>query len=160
MSFCSSLATIISDAMSLTVLLSLLICAVTIAFNLLVLEFVETIDFELFASVHNLLAIVALNFICCYLSEQITEALGNIGDSFYESAWHDLPPHQQKLTALTMLRSQREFRLTGLGLISCSLDTFVRVINVSSSSDVFFLNNFKFVHLADSKSRCLILLDD
>lgn len=59
--------------------------------------------------------------IYCRLSENITDDLFASGDLFYESPWYRLPPKLQKLYMLPIQRSQQEFRLSGFGIIECSM---------------------------------------
>lgn len=70
----------------------------------------------------------ATNFIFCLLSEQITSSLSEIANIFYDSSWYRAPMRYQKLFPLVIARSQQAFHLRGLGIISCSLETFARVI--------------------------------
>lgn len=55
------------------------------------------------------------------LSENITDDLFASGDLFYELPWYRLPLKLQKLYAMPIHRSQKEFRLSGLGIIECSM---------------------------------------
>lgn len=45
----------------------------------------------------------------------------------YNSLWYEMPLKEQKAIMLMMQRSQKEFRLTGLELVDCSLATFLEV---------------------------------
>lgn len=123
----SSFAAKTSDLLSLIIFMHLLCCSIIIAFNLILLEASDRIDFQVMASIYIMLSETALNFLFCYLSERITVALSKIGVAFYESMWFHLPTRQQKLLALTIARSQQEFYYDGLGLVYCSLETFGRV---------------------------------
>lgn len=106
----------------------LLCCASIIGFNFLLLECSENIDLQVLSSLYVMLSDIAVNFIFCLLSEQITSALLRVGDIVYNSMWYRLPTRQQVLITLSLQRSQQIFRLRALGIISCSLDTFSRVI--------------------------------
>lgn len=125
--FICSMATITNDIMSLTVFSDLIICALNIAFNLLLLESTDHMDLQIATSFYNMSTVVLTTFIFCLLSENITHALSRIGDSFYNSMWYCLPVHHQKRFILALARSQRMFHLKGLGIIPCSLATFLRV---------------------------------
>lgn len=113
--------------MSVPLFANLLCCAIVIAFNLLLLEVSDHIDLSIVASLYNMSATMTMTIIFCFLSEHITAVLLNVGDVFYESMWYRLPTRQQKLLGLALSRSQREFRLKGLGMIYCSLFTFSKV---------------------------------
>lgn len=123
----SSFATKTSDLLSLIIFMHLLCCSIIIAFNLILLEASDRIDFQVMASLYIMLSETALNFLFCFLSERITAALSKIGFAFYESLWLHLPTRQQKLLALTIARSQQDFYYEGLGIVYCSLETFGRV---------------------------------
>lgn len=113
--------------MSLTVFSDLIICALNIAFNLLLLESTDHMDLQIATSFYNMSTVVLTTFIFCLLSENITHALSSVGDSFYDSVWYRLPAHQQRRFILALARSQRVFHLKGLGIIPCSLAAFLRV---------------------------------
>lgn len=104
----------------------LLVCAVIIAFNLFGLE-TATLDMHTFLAAAELIDTVILTYIYCYLSEQITSDLVDIGDIFYGSDWYGMPVKFQKLVALPILRSQREIQLSGLELIDCTLTIYLSV---------------------------------
>lgn len=122
-----SLAAATNVILSVPLFANLLTCATVIAFNLLLLEVSDHIDFSIAASLYNMSTGVTMALIFCYLSEHITAALLRIGDAFFESIWYRLPPGQQKLVALSINRSQKTFSLKGLGIIYCSLFTFLQV---------------------------------
>lgn len=124
-----SVAIMTNNIMSIPVFSDLLTCALVIAFNLLLLESIDHFDLQIASSFYNMSTVVALTFIFCFLSENITSALLRVGDGVYESCWYRLPVRKQKQVTLPILRSQCVFRLEGLGLIYCSLETFVRVIS-------------------------------
>lgn len=106
----------------------LLCCALIISFNLVLLDSVDHIKIEVFSSLYIMSSETATNFIFCILSEHITTSLSEIANVFYGSLWYHLPPQQQKLFSLAIARSQQEFHLEGLGILSCSLKTFGKVI--------------------------------
>lgn len=58
------------------------------------------------------------------MSEMVTGALEDIGDLFYDVAWYRLPPKQQIRVGLSIQRAQKNFRMTGLGLVECSLRVY------------------------------------
>lgn len=61
------------------------------------------------------------------LSENVTLDLGAAGTSFYNCAWYLLPVKHQQLLVVTIQRGQIEFRMSGLGLVECSLRVFTAV---------------------------------
>lgn len=121
-----SMAKATNAVMSIPLFSDLLTCALVIAFNLLLLESIDYIDLQILSSLLNVSTVVLMTFIFCYLSENISGTLSGIDNAFYESPWYFLPVQQQRPIILAIAR--RGFRLDGLGLIYCSLDTFARVI--------------------------------
>lgn len=75
----------------------------------------------------GLAIIIASAYIYCYLSETVSSSLAEIGDIFYQVAWYRLPAKQQKPFVLPIRRAQKEFRMNGLGVVSCSLRVFASV---------------------------------
>lgn len=106
----------------------LLFGAIIISFNLVLLEVSDQIDLQAMAAFYIMLSAAAMNFVFCLSSENITIALTQIADAFYESVWYRLPTGKQKLIAIIIARSHHEFHMEGLGLVDCSLYTFTRVI--------------------------------
>lgn len=121
-------AIISSNLLSVIIFVHLLCCASIIGFNFLLLECSDNIDLQVLSSLYVMLSDIAVNFVFCLLSEQITSALLRVGDIVYNSMWYRLPTQQQVLVTLLLQRSQEIFRLRALGIIHCSLDTFSRVM--------------------------------
>lgn len=118
--------------MELTLFAMMIIASVKLAMDLFAVELNGVASLEgLYALVDALLTFT-LMFGYCFGSECVTSDLMEVGDIFYNSSWYRLPVKQQKLLALPIQRAQREFRLSGLGLIDCSLAVFLSVICVSS----------------------------
>lgn len=106
-----------------------LMCTIALAFSLFVIQTSDDLNYEIFAAVGDVFVMIPLTFAYFYSSERITTDLMEIGDIFYNSLWyHRLTVKQQKLLALPIKRSGRELRLTCLGLIDCSLPTYLSVI--------------------------------
>lgn len=74
---------------------------------------------------------VATLFVLCFSGTLLTERLGQIGDAVYEATWYELPLKYQIHVRIIMMRSQREFELTAAKLITCKLETFVKVSRFS-----------------------------
>lgn len=66
-------------------------------------------------------------FLFCKLSENMTDRLLKIGDVFYKCPWYRLSVRQQKLFLLPIQRGQMEYRISGLGIVECSLAIFTAV---------------------------------
>lgn len=116
----------------------LLACSSIIAFDLIALESNDIFSLETAVTLYDLNTILAMTFIYCYSSEQITLMLYNIGDIFYNSMWYQLPVALQKPVIFPILRSSRVFRLRSLGLIDCSLPVF---LSVNSNLQTFITNH-------------------
>lgn len=76
-------------------------------------------------------------YILCFLSENVTNTLEAIGDIFYNSAWYRLPPKQQELFIVPIQRAQINFRLSGIGIVECSLKVFLSVRRFRFCSSCF-----------------------
>lgn len=54
----------------------------------------------------------------------------HIGDLTYGISWYQLPRDEQFVVQSIIQRSQKLFELKGLGVIVCSLETYLRVISL------------------------------
>lgn len=116
----------------------LLICAIIIAFDLFTMESANTSYLLLVVSFTEMASTVVPTYIYCSLSETFTYDLVEIGDTFYSSTWYKMPVKYQKLLRIPVMRSQREVRLSGLGLIDCSLNVFLSVRKYFIDGPFFF----------------------
>lgn len=130
--FCNifSIVESLDDLIEVILFITTIMYTIVIAFNLFVIDMNDTLRLDTLVSFFNLCGVLGVLFMFCYLSEQITADLLEIGDIFYNSAWHQLAPHQQKLLALPIQRAHREFRLRCQGLFDCSLPVFLTVSSV------------------------------
>lgn len=113
--------------MSVVLFSQLLMCALISALSLFSLQSNDLISCDTIVSTHELLFVILMAFIYCYLSSQATTYLLGVTDMFYDCDWFMLPVKQQKLFIFPMQRSQNEFYSNGLGLVDCSLATFLKV---------------------------------
>lgn len=67
-------------------------------------------------------------FLFCYFANTTFEQMLSIGDDAYNLNWYDCPTDVQKYIILTVLRAHEMKPFDGLGLISCTLEIFGRVI--------------------------------
>lgn len=110
------------------IFLRLLACSAVVAINLFAMELISSFSMEVLVGIFNIGTIVALTFIHCYYAENITEALLDVGDAFYNSEWYKGSLERNKAYLLFPIqRSQHEFRLVSFELIECSLPVFVKV---------------------------------
>lgn len=99
-----------------------------IAFSLFAIEQSVGFNFETLVAFMDLGVMFSVTFAYFFFSERITTDLSEIGEIFYYSPWYGrLTAKQQKLLVLILQRSQREVRLTGMGLFDCSLPIFKAV---------------------------------
>lgn len=98
-------------------------------------------------------------YVYCYYSERVTERSFGIADIAYDTLWYKLPPKEQQLFVLIIVRAHKEFRMSGFGLIDCSLAQFIAVrsfiLSILKMNSVEMRVNF----LADH-AECSFLLFD
>lgn len=109
-------------------------CTAVIAFNLLVVELNDSINFEMVVAFADLVVVLLITAVYFFHSEWITSDLFEIGDSFYNSPWFLLSMKQQRLLVIPIQRAGREFRLKGLGISDCSLAAFSTVNSTNSEN--------------------------
>lgn len=114
--------------MSESLFCQLCICAVVTAINLYALEVSGISSVHAITSFYDLNITLLTTFVFCYFSEKLSSDLYDISEIFYNSIWYQLPAKQQILIIFAIQHSQRQFRLSGFGIIDCSLGTFFTVI--------------------------------
>lgn len=118
--------------MSVALFFQLLACAVSLAAYMLSLETNTLLGFRFCIAITGMLNVLTATYIYCLLSENVTLDLGAVGAIFYHCAWYQLAVKQQQLFVAPIQRGQFEFRMTGLGLVECSLRAFT-VVSLSLS---------------------------
>lgn len=113
--------------MSVGLFFQLLVCAGSLAIYMVGMDRSGVLSMNFCLALCGLVTIIASTYIYCFLSEGVTSELGAVGDIFYEYPWHQLPAKQQQLFILPIQRARKEFRMTGLGLVECSLRVFASV---------------------------------
>lgn len=149
----SRIARIFGEIMSAVLFYQLVLCAVVAAINLFIIHLNEQFNMATVVAALAIETVFVPTFFYCYLSERITSALYEISDNFYDLAWYEMPIMQQKLITLPILHAQHGVRLTGLGIVNCSLQTFLEVkeklLSPSALSVLLFKSNFHFHRLSD-----------
>lgn len=125
--FILRLIQIVADIQSTILFVQLVLCAVTIAMCLFSIDANGVFSMAFIASLAGLNSVLTPTFAYCLLSENVTWNLHLVANHFYDFAWYHLPAKQQKLFVLPIRRAQREFRMTGHGIIPCSLSVFSSV---------------------------------
>lgn len=109
----------------------------------------KKIDSSAFVSANGLMIHVSTVYILCLYAEQLTTQTFELIKLFYcDLLWYNLSINQQKFMIFIICRSQKNFRMTGYGIYSCSMELFltVRIIvyfvltnNIHSNMLIFFL---------------------
>lgn len=120
--------------MSTVVFYQLLLSAINIGCLLTALELMGAFNAATIVACMGILNISIPTAFYCKYSENISADLEAIGDTFWECSWYLLPLKQQEMFILSILRSQKECRMMGLGMVECSLATFLSV-------NIVFLKN-------------------
>lgn len=125
--------------MSGVLFLILINCILIQIFLLFTLDQSVVMNASLLFMVECLLLSMFICFTYYYFSEAITEHPFKIGDNAYNSFWYEMSAKQQKAIILMIARSQRESRLTGLGMVDCFFVTFLAVQFIQYSIHILFL---------------------
>lgn len=79
-------------------------------------------------AVVDIATLLMVAFAMCVLPEMISQALADVGEAFYFSAWYDRALHRNGVYVIVPMQcAQREFRVVSMGLVGCSLPTFAKV---------------------------------
>lgn len=116
--------------MSALLFYQLVFCAIAAAFSLFVINMNGLLSYTTAIAIIAISTVLIPTFIYCDLSERITSDLHEMANTFYSLAWYELPFMQQKCILLSIQRAQRGVDLTGLGIITCSLATFLSVSTI------------------------------
>lgn len=98
-----------------------------IAFNLFAIESSKVFSLQTLVGVSLLICLLPVIFGYCFLAEVTTANLYGIGGIFYESPWYRLPVKHQRIVIFPIQRTEQTFRFQSLGVINCSLATFLSV---------------------------------
>lgn len=109
---------------------TLLTTLISFAFNLHALESNDLFSLQSIVGIVLMICMLPLNFGFCFLAELITANLYEIGDIFYDSPWYRLPAREQQIVIFPIHQTGQEFRFRSLGIIDCSLATFLSVWRV------------------------------
>lgn len=141
-------------------------CAGIIALNLFnLVSNGNAFNFRLIVSSYELFCSIGSTYIYCYLSNVVMASLLDCGDAFYQYAWYDLTVKQQKIIFLVIRRAHNEFCFNGLGLVYCSLDTFLSVILKIRTANRWNCDKMRFFYVtfstfsssSDNSNICIVL---
>lgn len=106
----------------------ILACSAIVAFNLFALESNEALSMETTIAMYDMGSVLAVTFLYCYLSDNVTQSLLTVSDAFYYSTWYKGALRRDGIYLIVPIqRAQREVRLVAFNLIECSLMVFLRV---------------------------------
>lgn len=130
-----------SDIISPTLFYQLLLCAINLALLMFGIDTKDTADFDTLVLILATFCLLPPTFFYCHQSENITTNLLSVTDSFYNYAWYQLPVQHQQYFRLPIQRSQTAFRLSGYGIVDCSLERFASVCLNEEIPQQFILKN-------------------
>lgn len=70
------------------------------------------------------------NYVLCFCISATTINVMSLGDVIYDLHWYQLPHRQQFIVQMIIQRSQQQFELKALSIFVCSLDTYLKVIEL------------------------------
>lgn len=139
----SSLTEVTAKRMGIVLFLQLVLSAVELGLCVYIINSNRLARFETIAASIGCLTVLISTFVYCLLSENMTADMATIGTSVYECAWFRLPVKQQKLAMLAIQRAQKEFRMTGLGFVRCSLEVFASVSRQGNQIGIFIYKKLR-----------------
>lgn len=78
-------------------------------------------------NVNALINQIVFNYVTCNYATNVTGKLSTVTDIVFDANWYEFPVVEQKLIPLVIHRTQKQIRLTGYNIITCSRETFVTV---------------------------------
>lgn len=88
---------------------------------------IDEIGLALFFNVMCIIEGLSYTFILCYFAEVSSSSMTEIANVVYHSNWYVQCPKMQRLLVLIVARAQKSNEFKGLGLIHCSLESFMKV---------------------------------
>lgn len=121
-----------------------------LAVDLFIIDQTGGIDANALLNLNSTSMFFVMSYVFCYLSENITaKSLANANIA-YEATWYKMSNSSQKAIGMIIMRSQREYRIVGFGMVECSLEVFLTVISISRmlvKSFSFVLSNKWYISL-------------
>lgn len=78
-------------------------------------------------AINGLMVQFSFNYIFCYYASNVTLNNFEVADIVYKLPWYRFPMKDQQLIGFWIRRAQKPFFFDGLGLIRCSMETFLMV---------------------------------
>lgn len=90
---------------------------------------------------------IANIFPFCKFGTFSVEWVYSVGEFAYASTWYALPPKQQTYVRLIIQYSHIPRKVTGFGIVRCSLETYINVIVAATDDPIL---------LSETLIRCLL----
>lgn len=78
-------------------------------------------------NVNALLNQILFNYVTCNYSTNVLGKMSEIADIAFDAHWFTFPVDDQKLFPMVIQRTQKQTRLSGYQIITCSRETFLSV---------------------------------
>lgn len=88
---------------------------------------IKHISLAMSLSVNALINQIAFNYVTSNYSTNVSFKVSTVADIAFRAPWYQFPISQQKLFGLIIQQSQKSIQLTGYGIITCSMETFLKV---------------------------------
>lgn len=93
------------------------------------MQLIKNLSFGIMMSLNSLISQLVHNFVICYFANEVSVRSLDVADVVYDSMWYSLSIKNQKHLRTWIQRSQRSFFFDGFGIITCSMPTFLTVID-------------------------------
>lgn len=70
---------------------------------------------------------LAINYLLCHIVTGLTSKALSVADIIYDTPWYNLPKAEANAVQRIVQRAQKPFSLSGLGILDCSLGTYLNV---------------------------------
>lgn len=88
---------------------------------------VSSISIDVTYDLAALIAFSTINYTACFFTSSTTSNMMSMCELVYDLNWFQLSRHEQFIVQTIIQRSQRQFELKGLGILICSLETYLKV---------------------------------
>lgn len=70
---------------------------------------------------------LVINYVLCHFVTGLTWKALSVANIIYDTPWYELPKSQQNAVSIILQRAQKPFYLSGMGILDCSLETYLNV---------------------------------
>lgn len=117
----------IQDLMSVAMFFQLVFCVLCIALVLFAVDEADKLNTALLFDIEAFLVYNTYTFLCCSMSENLTEKSGNIGNVVYNVAWFNMTANEKQAIWMVISRTKNEYHLNAMGLFDCSFASYLQV---------------------------------